>query len=385
MNARRATRGFRLVATAAVGGALLVSTVGTLGAVAANSGKARAAALVKKYSPVPSAKSIVGVTPFTKRPPTGKTIAYINCGVAPCSTKFSPGIHAAAAVLGWTAKDYNYTPANPVTLQSAIQSAINDNVTAIVATAGQPTVTITGQKAAKAKGIIWINGFGAGTWKATTTVTAGLFYGPVEGQFDGTLMAAYLAQQSAKGPVHTALLRVKAFDSVHLPKIVGLKKGLATMCKACTYTEITESAEQQIGNQSSSVVVSYLQAHPTINYIIFESGQPAAGIQAALATAGLSSKVKVVGFAPTDPQISSVAKGTEDMWVYECDTCAGWYFADAAALILAKKPVTTITSVPLPTQVATKQSVPATPPIPYAFPTTSQLKAKFSAIWRIAS
>lgn len=371
------------MAVAAVGGALLASTVGTLGAGAAASGKARAAALVKKYSPVPSAASIVGVTPLAKRPPTGKTIAYINCGVAPCSTKFSPSLHAAGALLGWTVKDYTYTPANPVTLQSAITSAISDNVTAIVATAGQPTVTITGQKAAKAKGIIWINGFGAGTWKATPTVTAGLFYGPVEGQFDGTLMAAYLALQSANGPVHAALLRVKAFDSVHLPKIVGLKKGLATMCSACTYTEITESAEQQIGNQSSGVVVSYLQAHPTINYIIFESGQPAEGIQAALKTAGLDSKVKVVGFAPTDPQISAVAAGTESMWVYECDTCAGWYFADAIALKLAKKPVTAVTSVPLPTQVATQKSLPATPPNPYAFPTTNQLKAKFSVIWKI--
>jgi ribose transport system substrate-binding protein len=346
-------------------------------------GNAQANALLAKYTAVPDASSIT-VKPLATRPPTGKTVAYINCGVAPCSTQFSPGLHAAGTVLGWTVKDYNYNPSNPVTLESAIESAVNDNVTAIVATAGQPTVTAKGQALAKAKGILYINGFGSGDWTTDPTLAAGLFYGDIRGQFVGSLMAAYLAKQATGGAaVNAALLRVKEFDTVHLPKINGLTAGLQQMCPTCKYSEIQESSAQQIGNQSSGVVISYLQAHPDVNYIIYESGQPAIGIQAALTTAGLASKVKVLGFAPDNPQIAAVKDGSELMWVYDCSLCAGWYFADTIARLLNKESITGDTSTNLPTQVVDKQNLPSVVPAAYNFPTDTDLATKFRQIWQI--
>jgi ABC-type sugar transport system substrate-binding protein len=287
-------------------------------------------------------------------------------------------------VLGWTVKDYNYNPSNPVTLESAIESAVNDNVTAIVATAGQPTVTAKGQALAKTKGILYINGFGSGDWTTDPTLAAGLFYGDIRGQFVGSLMAAYLAKQATGGAaVNAALLRVKEFDTVHLPKINGLTAGLQQMCPTCKYSEIQESSAQQIGNQSSGVVISYLQAHPDVNYIIYESGQPAIGIQAALTTAGLASKVKVLGFAPDNPQIAAVKDGSELMWVYDCSLCAGWYFADTIARLLNKESITGDTSTNLPTQVVDKQNLPSVVPAAYNFPTDTDLATKFRQIWQI--
>jgi ABC-type sugar transport system substrate-binding protein len=197
-------------------------------------------------------------------------------------------------------------------------------------------------------------------------------------------MAAYLAKQATGGAaVNAALLRVKEFDTVHLPKINGLTAGLQQMCPTCKYSEIQESSAQQIGNQSSGVVISYLQAHPDVNYIIYESGQPAIGIQAALTTAGLASKVKVLGFAPDNPQIAAVKDGSELMWVYDCSLCAGWYFADTIARLLNKESITGDTSTNLPTQVVDKQNLPSVVPAAYNFPTDTDLATKFRQIWQI--
>src|SRR5882762_3131466 len=75
----------------------------------------KAVALLAQYTTRPTTFSLT--VPVGKPIPTGKTIAYINCGNTICASQ-GPILETAAKVLGWTVNTIN-TDGTPAQIQNA--------------------------------------------------------------------------------------------------------------------------------------------------------------------------------------------------------------------------------------------------------------------------
>ena len=69
-----------------------------------------------------------------------------------------------------------------------------------------------------------------------------------------------------------------------------------------------------IAGKVPSVMVSALRSNPDADYVAFDVGPFAAGIDAALASAGLSDKVKVIGQAADEAGIAALKTGKQTAW-----------------------------------------------------------------------
>jgi ribose transport system substrate-binding protein len=92
-------------------------------------------------------------------------------------------------------------------------------------------------------------------------------------------------------------------------------------------------------------VVSYLQAHPSTNYLVLGSGDAIAGVPQALSAAGLSGRVKIATRGSTTTNIKDVAAGTEALAVTDETVETGWRIVDAFARHFLGDPITNPTPI----------------------------------------
>ncbi len=110
-------------------GAVIAVTVLGVGAstsassASASSPAQQAAAAKQALAPDLVAPTKLDTTPLPKAAPAGKTIVYLECDNTAC-TLDAQGIAAAAQVLGWTYKTIPFKLADPSTLISAMDSAL---------------------------------------------------------------------------------------------------------------------------------------------------------------------------------------------------------------------------------------------------------------------
>ena len=69
-----------------------------------------------------------------------------------------------------------------------------------------------------------------------------------------------------------------------------------------------------VAGKVPSVMVSALRSNPDANYMAFDVGPFATGIDAALAAAGLSNKVKIIGEAADEAAIAALKTGKQTAW-----------------------------------------------------------------------
>ena len=110
--------------------------------------------------------------------------------------------------------------------------------------------------------------------------------------------------------------------------------GVDIATRIALYELIAQQAERGLGVIVSSTDIGDLRAHPDVNRVAVGYDGIDVGLSAALASAGLSGKVKFIGEAPTATNLAYVQAGTEaatvSQGVYEI-----WaMYLDAAALAL---------------------------------------------------
>jgi len=348
-------------AASTTGGAASGSSDPTSAAAATTSGgsaptsAASGVAAAKAYlaSQLANPTSIEIATPLTKKPPTGKLLVKLVTA-QPVTTVVSDGTAAAAKALGWS---YKAIPVGtgPEDIQKAFQSALQLSPTpAAIEVSGYPKVTFAAQlAAAKAKGVAVIS--------ESTTDTPGtgdgidvLLDGPSQVQLWGKDIAAAVVADS-NGTAHVAVVSVSAYPILG-EFVKGFKTALAQWCPACTTTDLDQQATD-VGTKTPTSIVSAFQRDPKLGYAVFSFGDLTIGLDAALAAAGLTKKVKIAGETATAANIAGVKKGTDLAWVGFAAPVLGWRTADAAARIVNGDPVTAASSSPLPTQVITKDNV----------------------------
>jgi ribose transport system substrate-binding protein len=253
---------------------------------ASSSDLAAAQQVLSKYQARPTA--ITQTTPITKPIPTGKKITFISCGVEACAIQ-GPILTQGAKTLGWNVTTVG-TDGSPEKVQNAIESAVRNGTNAIILNAADPTTLGKAISDAKAKGVQFVTCCSLATQGKDVLFNTGT---PQQNAPIGDILAAKVVSDS-KGKANTVYANVSAFAIL---AAVGseFERKYKQLCPSCSYSKI-DIPLTSLGKDAPDRIVSYLRSHPDVNYLVLsESGSVGAGLPAALAAAGLTNKVKVIG------------------------------------------------------------------------------------------
>lgn len=278
--------------------------------------------VVTKYEQKPTALNIT--TPLDTRPPTGKTFVWLTCEITACTT-IGKGVEAAAQAAGWTYKTVSYKQADTSTLVSALQTALSLHPT-VVGLSGLPeAVWQSVLPAYKAAGVPIIAGY-VGPLTTDKTVI-GNVSGPPEKALDAKIMASwFIADSGGKGSV----LNVRTDDLPILKSFSdSFEADVKAECPGCTVTDLNTSVAEAVGGQVNGAIVSNLQSHPSIGYVMATEGPFVTGLPAALSAAGLS-KVKIAGANGGVENLTHVKDGTEQAFTGASLLIGGWEYVDIA-------------------------------------------------------
>jgi len=366
---RPTVRSLGLVVAALVATAALLSVVANAQPTTRLSPKDSIAAIVQKYLHPPAS---IGITArLSHRPASGKTIVDLACGVPKCK-EMDNAMKQAAAALGWTVKDIN-TGTSLETTTQAFDRAIDTHPDGIHL-AGIPASALTPQLArAKAAGISVV--FNGVTGVAAKPVVA-LVQSTSSVKKEFEILADYIAWDS-HGSGHAAIFNSAAFPILRAGQ-QGFTAELAKYCPKCTLTKIDNNLTD-IGTVIPGKVVSLLQAHPEIRYLVFGFGDMSTGVPAALVSAGLQKGVKLLGTAPSDPNIQNIRTGAETAYAAVPSGLIGWALIDAFARAFNGDSLAPINNGVFPTWLITKNDLPTS--------ATDQgirnYQAQYKKLWRV--
>jgi ribose transport system substrate-binding protein len=308
---------------------LLVLTLGDRGAAQAagtavtpaNLAKARAAAAAESKSPT----SIGITTPLAKRPKPGTlSVCYLSFLTVPVVGTNTSGLEDGAKALG--VKIYKYDlGATADTQQTALNAALNQKCDGYWVSGGIAVATWKKQAAVlKQRGVPVVSQ--GDTWPNTGK---NLNYYSVAGVGEtGSKLFDYaLAQENGK-PVNMVVVSPPAAQfKVFAGTYPYTKAEAARLCPMCKVTVLYLPSTAQ-GTTAPSQVVSYLQGHPDVNWVMGLLDMNI-GLPSALKAAGLSNRVKLEGFVGGATELGYVKKGQEVADLQYANVTQGWLTLDA--------------------------------------------------------
>lgn len=262
--------------------------------------------------------------------PKGKTISFMTCPVAIC-TEVGDGVKEAATALGWNVRTVpnNFTPSGYKQGWQQIAQNPGDAVITTAPVLPDSAVQTLIDKANVPYAAVTSPSDPAGRKVAVVASLADV-------QRQGDVEANWVIQDAGK-PVKTLFVYDPTIASLtSVPG--GYKAALAKNCPKCS-VDVLKVSTAKIGPALAQEVVSGLQSHPDIGYVVFGLGDLATGVPAAIQAAGLAAKVKVVVRAATPPNLGDVKSGgiaaAFTAEVYE----AGWRAVDKLVRSMLNKPL----------------------------------------------
>jgi ribose transport system substrate-binding protein len=265
--------------------------------------------------------------------PTGKTVAYVQCGVPVCQ-EIGIGVSGAAEELGMSLEVFNHDD-TPENVASAWQGAVDAGADVVLAS-GNPREWFPDQLAAlEAAGtpvIVWSvpEGYEPGAGITANLLTIDDYY------FYGVLMADYAVSQTG-GEGDIVFFGLPAF-----PVLGELETGfvdeMANVCPDCSIENVSIDLGSLLAGEVPGQVVSTMQANPGTSHIVFAFGGMMFGVPEGLADAGID--VPAVSQAGGGLNFSFIAAGNiQTAEVGLASEFLGWRAMDAAARALAGQDV----------------------------------------------
>src|SRR4051794_1285337 len=246
------------VALSACGGS---SSSSSTGASSGGTGATTAAAdkVAAQFAQRPT--RIPVTAPIGKPIPTGKRIDFINCGVTSCTILYN-NLLQAAKTLGWSVKQIN-TQGTPESVQAAWKQAVNDRPDAVIAS-GFP-------RAVFAQQLKQLQALKIPVLESSTDDVEGngidlILNGPKDLRPSGQILASWIAKDSG-GKANTLYVDLPSFGILK-PVRQFFQQYYAQWCKACK-SQTVDIPVTAIGKDVPDRVVSYLRAHPDINYVAY--------------------------------------------------------------------------------------------------------------------
>ncbi|MBV9203903.1 MAG: hypothetical protein JO037_00535 [Actinobacteria bacterium] len=306
---------------------------------------------------------------ITKPIPKGQTIDFIPCGSPECTLEGNI-VKQAAASVGWNTVILS-NDGTPQGDKAAFAQAVRNKAAAVLYTA-IPASTFASQLPA-----LQANGTFLSTCCVTDAVgsSTGIGYlidGPAEVGPVGGAQAAWVAADS-KDKADSVFVNIPAF-AILASQATYYKTGMATYCPTCKVDEL-DIALANLSN-APSTIVSYLRAHPSVNYVVASTDAVTIGLPAAIKAAGLSN-VKIVGQGATPTNIQYLHSGQE-----AADVAFPYYevmysMVNAAIQDKAGMPVTP--SVAPPKWLLTPQNAPTI--TSQVFPVVTDYQAQYKTLW----
>jgi ribose transport system substrate-binding protein len=349
-------------------------------------GSPATASATSASDPTAATKALQAVAPYLKppttinvtgalktAPPSGKTIVMLTT-TDPGTTQIADTVGAVAKMVHWNYSEVSYDPANPATLNAAFQTALTKHANYIVETGLTPPP----EDVAKIKA--------AGAKLALGSVNLSALSDPIVVDAAnrqsmstlGTVVAKYfIADSGAKG---SALV----VDTPSYPILTNFDTSFTslvkTTCPACSVKTVNLSLPEVTSGGAPAALVSALRSNPGANYLAFEYAAFSSGIVPALAAAGLTDKVKVIGGLENPEVLAYVRSGAERAWAAFSSPYEAYQIMDGIFRSSEGMPVNETQEGTLPTQLLTKQTVGTT--TNWNYPTT--YPAQFKALWHVS-
>jgi ABC-type sugar transport system substrate-binding protein len=110
-----------------------------------------------------------------------------------------------------------------------------------------------------------------------------------------------------------------------------VKSDLQSGCPSCSFQNLNLTLNEVQSAAVPQTIVNYLRTNTNINYIDVSYYGLSTGLANALKTAGLSSRVKVIGLTPSQADLQAIVSGTESAAVQESSESQGWATIDQMA------------------------------------------------------
>jgi len=283
-------------------------------------GIARAQAEVDKFTANPALE----VSPLPSEPDASTYAIQVNCTIPACA----PGaMEAAMDVLGWKFEEMPYDISKgPSALQQALTQAVAAKPDVIIYGANFPEATFQPQIDAGTKeGIKFIDIGGTLTPGYSACIQCRKSLGAL-----GAL-AADIVLADAGGPTDIAVT-VDPSIAPLVAEMEGVKEEVEKNGDGSSVLEVEQTVAGSPADNASRLV-SFLQRNPKVKYVIATQQfvNPAA-----LNSAGLGSRVKIVGMYPlSESDVAAVKDG--QVLAYSTGELASlyWRAADAAARAVA--------------------------------------------------
>jgi ribose transport system substrate-binding protein len=370
---RRAARALLALALAAAPAGLAAcggsdaSSGGSAGAASDAPGVAAAQKVYDQYTQRPTKIPIT--QPVGKPIPAGKKIVYIACAVPACQVlakQFTEG----AKVLGWSVKTVN-AGGSPTDIQSAWAQAVREKPDAVVSSGTSRAVFEKQLQQLKALDIPVVQ------CCVTDPAEDGLNLVLDNNAFSSAIpkMEAAWATTQSGGNANTLYVNFPAFPIIAANKKYFIKY-YGEWCKGCGLDQLDLPLEA-LGKDAAQRVVSYLRSHPKINMVVMSTDSATLGVPAALKSAGLADKVKIIGNTSTVQNLQYIATGQEHATIPYHTFEAMWTEVDALARIFTGQSVEP-DNVPLPYMLVTKDNLPSSNA---DFPLVVDYQEQFKKLW----
>jgi len=288
--------------------------------------------------------------PLKGAPPAGKTIVMLGTN-DPNNQKLQKSLKNLAAMAKWNYAVVSYDPANPATFNAAIDTAITKKAN-YIAEAGIPLTAAMIKKAQDA-GAKWVlTSVHPAEVKPPIIVNANAY---ANDALMGKVLADFFVSDS-KGKGNVVIEHVPAY-----PILGGFTDGfqaeVKALCPDCKVKIQEITIPDLTAGKVPSVMVSALRSNPDADYVAFDVGPFAAGIDAALASAGLSNKVKVIGQAADEAGIAALKTGKQTAWTGFDPVYSTYVMMDAMFRDSLGMPIDAEASGLQTTQILTKDNV----------------------------
>ena len=279
---------------------------------------AKAQNAIKPYlepSPIPVDE------PLAKKPPAGSKVVFISCKSPECQ-QFIPGLKAAAAaagveletiLAGTSAQDVN----------SAFQSAAQMKPLAIIDPALDPSLWRQASKQLQAQGTPVIGH--AVIEPEGEKNFAGIVMSKEALQDWGRIQANFVYSQTGD-KTRAVYLNTPEFK-IFGPMAEAFTTELSSLCPSCK-PDVLDIPAADLGTKAPSRIVSYLQAHPDVNWVVTSAPSQVFGLPPALKAAGLKVNIMSDGGLPQNYEYIKSGDQVADLSVdYNQET---WLMMDQA-------------------------------------------------------
>jgi ribose transport system substrate-binding protein len=313
-----------------------------------SAGVATAQTKLKQYEATPT--KIVQTQSLKSPPPTGKTLVMLGT-TDPGNVIIQKQLAELAKLAHWNYYQVSYDPANIGTFNQAIDTALAKHPD-YVAEAGLPLTAQALQKV-QAAGAKWMPTAVYPVTVKPPVIAASNAYAN-DAEMGRVLAYFFVADSGGKG--NAIIEHVPAYP-ILTAFTNSFNATVKSLCPSCKTEMVDITIPDLAAGKIPSRMVSALRTNSDANYMVFDYGPFAEGINSALNAAGLSNKVKILGQAADQGAIGALKSGQQTAWTGFDPAYQAYAMFDSMFRDLEGLPISEAQEGLQPTQILTKDNI----------------------------